>query len=50
MAKSTIPELDRVPFRKPTVSVIKTNQASESRIDDAFSRGLLTVTWPDSRR
>jgi hypothetical protein len=50
MAKWTVPKLDRVPFKKPTEFVRKTNQSSESRIDEAFSRGLLTVTVPDSRR
>jgi hypothetical protein len=50
MAKSIVPELDRVPFKKPASVVTKTNEPSESRIDEAFSRGLLTVTWPESRR
>jgi hypothetical protein len=50
MVKSTVPELNRSPLKKPVSVVTKTNKPFESRIDDAFSRELLTVTWPDSRR
>jgi hypothetical protein len=50
MATSNVAKLNGCSFKKPALVVTKTYEPSESRIDDALGRGLLTVRVPESRR